>query len=327
MVGAVAGASAAGVWVWSAGLGLAAACAGAAGQGTASQAPASGQAAASGQASPQRLTLTPTAGEAAAAVEDITPWWTFRIEALAFYVAPAGDLRLPGGDVRGDEFDVIDLNLDSPQLEPYITGAFSKGKWRVAFDGFGASYEQSTGGVVGQVGRIGVLAGERIETDFTYVGFGVNGSYRVLGWADRADEQGVRALVAGVDLLAGLRFHYLDVDAGIDSASPLRAAGSVTQTSEESFFGDVIGGVRLDLEFGETYGIEVYVAAGGFGTGDRSSFSFDISPRFTYRPVSWVGAQIGYRLLVVGLEDGSGAEEFSYEGSLAGLFFGVQLSF
>jgi hypothetical protein len=40
-----------------------------------------------------------------------------------------------------------------------------------------------------------------------------------------------------------------------------------------------------------------------------------------------VGVKVGYRMLLFGLSDGDGADEFEWSGSMAGLYFGAQISF
>ena len=159
-----------------------------------------------------------------------------------------------------------------------------------------------------------------------YASFDLMVSYRVKDYRGEADANGRTPLAAGVDVIGGVRFHHADISI---RNSPLvaPAPGTPLSVDADEFFIEPIVGARLDLTLIEDFGIEVESAAGGFGFGDRTSFSFSIDAGFAYRPVPSVGVKVGYRLLVFGLNDGDGAEEFEWNGSMAGLYFGAQISF
>jgi len=71
--------------------------------------------------------------------------------------------------------------------------------------------------------------------------------------------------------------------------------------------------------------LEVNVGAAPFG--DHSSSSWDAMLGFTWRPIENLGVQIGFRNISFNLENGDGADEFAWDGALAGLFAGVVLKF
>lgn len=256
-------------------------------------------------------------------------WWTIRFEPAAFYAAPSGDIRLPSSTgTRGDKIDVNDLNQDSPRLSPSGRLTASRGDWRFTVSGFAfsASDRGAFADAPGLVGGAPFAAGDRLITDLAYQTFDVRAGYRILQHRSEPGDSGVPRLEAGVDLLAGVRFHHVDVETIVVSAVP-PAPGVLTSADADELFAEPFIGARLDLEFSRTFGVDVESTVGGFSTGDRSSVSFTIAAGFVYRPVTWIGVRVGYHMSVFGFSDGSGAEKFEWDGSLAGLYWGAQFSF
>ncbi|MFT3684128.1 MAG: hypothetical protein QM783_04230 [Phycisphaerales bacterium] len=63
--------------------------------------------------------------------------------------------------------------------------------------------------------------------------------------------------------------------------------------------------------------------------GDPSVAGFEIAPTFMWEPTPNLGIQLGYRLLIADCETGSNGNPGHYrlDGSLAGLFAGVEIRF
>ncbi len=261
-------------------------------------------------------------------IEALSPDWTIRLEPYVGFIAPAGDVRLPSTTVRGGKFELADLNLDSPRVAPVGRIQAKRGKWRFALTGLGfnADDEGSTQTTAGQLGAITVAAGDRLVSDLSYESFDLVAGYRIWSHTSDTNDAGRVRFGAGVDLIGGLRFHHADFNIRNTPASA-PPPGAVLRASADEFFAEPVIGARLDLAIDERFGIEVESLAGGFGVGDRTSGSFSIDAGFAYRPVHWAGVKVGYRLLVFGLNDGDGADEFEWSGSMAGLYFGAQFSF
>lgn len=256
------------------------------------------------------------------------PEWTIRIEPMVYFASPSGDLRLPSNGARGGQLALADLNLDSPRLSPAGRFMASRGKWRFAVSGLGfaASDRGAFAVAPGQIGGAPFAAGDRLVSDLSYQSFDLNASYRLLHHRRGGGEAGGTDLVVGVDVLAGLRAHHADFDVRV---SPAVAPGPGVPTvagADEVFAEPFVGG-RLEVDFSRTFGIDVESSFGGFSTGDRGSFSFTIDAGFVYRPIPALGVRVGYHMLVFDLSDGDGAGEFEWKGSVAGLYWGAQLSF
>ena len=269
----------------------------------------------------------PQASEAPV-IEPLEKDWTIRIEPFVGYIGPAGDLRLPSSTTRGSEVELDDLNLDSPRLMPVGRIRVERGKWGFILTGLGFSADdrgaaQTDGG---QIGAVPFAAGDRLVSDLSYESFDLLASYRVFSHISETTDSGRVRLDAGVDFIGGLRFHHADFDIRNQPAS-LPAPGTPLAASADEFFAEPVIGARLDIEFSERFGIEVESVGGGFTTGDRSSVSFSIDAGFSYRPIPSVGVKLGYRMMVFNLNDGDGADEFEWSGSMAGLYFGAQISF
>lgn len=262
-------------------------------------------------------------------VEQPREWWTIRFEPAAYFAAPSGDIRLPSSTgTRGDKISVNDLNQDSPRLSPFARLTASRGDWRFTIAGFAfsASDRGAFTDAPGLVGGAPFAAGDRLITDLAYQSVDVRAGYRVIQPRSEAGDSGMPKLEAGLDLLAGIRFHHVDVETSVVSAVP-PAPGVLTSADADELFAEPFIGARLDLDLSRTFGIDVESTVGGFSMGDRSSATFTIAAGFVYRPVTWIGVRIGYHMVVFGFSEGSGAEKFEWDGSLAGLFWGAQFSF
>ncbi|HZW06826.1 MAG TPA: hypothetical protein VFF65_06855, partial [Phycisphaerales bacterium] len=104
-------------------------------------------------------------------------------------------------------------------------------------------------------------------------------------------------------------------------------SGGTTVDGGETFVSPLVG-LRLDLQLPYNFAVDVNANV-NFVPGDTSSFGFEIAPTFTWRPTRNIGVQIGYRLLIADNETGDeGADDFfSLDGSLAGLYGGVEIRF
>jgi len=252
---------------------------------------------------------------------EFVPEWRVRVEPAAGFFAFSGDLQLPAPNraSEADAFDVEDINLDRAKLAPFSEIHIAREKWRITFSGLSLSVEgDDEAPTAGQIGDFDVVAGQSIESELTYITAGFRAGYRVWSWVSGTDATGAAELSLGIDALAGLRMHNVDTETTV--------AGAGTTSADETFV-DVLGGARLELDWKRTLAFDLYATGGGLPAGDRTSRSFNLGLGFTYRPIPTVGALVGYRLTAFNLENDDGAETFEYDGALAGVYWGVQLSF
>jgi hypothetical protein len=245
------------------------------------------------------------------------PSWTLEIAPLAYYVAPSGKLNLPSSTTAARRVELKDLNMDSPRLSPMGTVSVRSGNWRFGLSGFYFSAEDrsSTQDVAGQVGDLAFGAGDQLSTSLDFWTVEATAGYRVLHRELGPRPEGGHKVVFDITPLVGIRL--TDVDFSID-----RVGGGSVGHSET--FIEPIAGARLDLELVEQFSISLHTTVGYWPDTD---LSWDIMPTFSWRPVPWFGAQIGYRQIMFDLESGSGAGEFRWDGAMAGLLFGCELRF
>ncbi len=244
------------------------------------------------------------------------PGWTVRFEPFVWYVAPGGDLKLPGG---GQDVKLEVMDMDNPRLSPAAEFDLKFGNWRFTLGGFSfqGKTDASAATESGQIGGVSFSAGDLLKSELDLQSFQATAGYRV--WEEALNPRdGIYALVFGLDVLAGARIY--DVSASVQQA----AGPDVPSTSE--FFAEPIAGVRADFDFYRAFSIDLRTTA-GYMPGDRSVWSLDIALSGVYRPVENVGVMIGYRQLLFDLDSGDGDEEFRFSGGLAGLFAGIELRF
>lgn len=256
--------------------------------------------------------------------------WTVRFDPLVWWVSPAGDLRLPssGGGPTGNEVQLSDLNLDTPEFTP--AGAVSINADRVRFSFFGSGYSSDAEGVAGESFRLGDVsldAGDPYKASFDFGLYELTVGYRLLSYDWKTSGPGPEdAPDVLLDLygIVGGRFYDLDISV---AASGADGGGGPLVSGTEQFFGDLIAGVRAEFMIVRDFSINVQGNAGGMTDSDRSSFSFDLQVFGEWRPFNNVGVQLGWRHTQYSLEDGEGPGKFEYEGSLAGMFAGVLIRF
>ncbi|MCA3004473.1 MAG: hypothetical protein ACK51N_06210 [bacterium] len=222
----------------------------------------------------------------------------------AWYVAPSGDLQFPGAG--RDELTLESLNADSPRLAPYGQAVLTSDPWMVSLSGFGFSSERSaTSTFTASVGPLAIAPGDRLTTSLEFQSAQALLGYRLFAQS-APDWLRLRAL-------AGLTVH--SIDASI-------ASGAVTVQADQLAL-EVTGGAMVSVNFIPELDADLWLTAGG----GADSLSFDLATAFTYRPLPWLNIHAGYRFMAVNIEDGSGTQRFRWDGSLAGLFFGLGVRF
>lgn len=241
-----------------------------------------------------------------------TPPWTIRLEPMVWAPALRGDVGLPGGST----LDLETVEADENEIIPAGRATLRFDDWSVMFRGFAFGLDTTATASNGfALGSGAIAAGDRVSTELDLAGFDLTLGYTIWTPIDRPQDE-VRL---AFDLFAGARLHSLDL-------SIAEAAGGAESSADNTWF-EPIGGVRLALDLPYRFALGVSLDAGGFSTGDDSSFSWDITVGFTWRPIENVGLEIGFRHLQMDLSDGEGAREFEFDGALAGLFGAIVIQF
>jgi hypothetical protein len=237
--------------------------------------------------------------------------WTIRLNARAWYVAPAGDLQIPGNQ-QTTTTDVERLNVDEPRLSYMGQLDLQSERWLVTFQGAHLSVKGvSAPGAALRLGSQLATGGAVITTRLEYTPVFLTAGYRV--FEHRFDPDSDAKLT--VHAVGGLAVHDLSIDAR-SSDSP------VSQSNGETFFQGRLG-VRSELQLLSWFAME-FDLAGGLGS---NSTSFDLAAAFRIQPTSWFDAHLGYRNIFLNAREGDTPNRFEYEGSFAGLFGGVTLRF
>lgn len=261
-------------------------------------------------------------------VAPVTEPWQLKFEPAAWYVATAGDIRLPGsaGSGNGQTMPVADLNLDSPRVSPLGELQLRRGDWRIRFSGVGFSSGER--GVVasapGQFGSAPFAAGDTLRSSVDMVTFAVNGGYTFHRFESGVLDGGGVKFRSSLTGFGGVR--ALDVDVDTQVFTPGGSGASAT-AGGDAFHAHPYGGVRWELDLHEQFTIDLIGSMGGLKVGDSESWSADILVGFQWNPTDHFGAQIGYRQLLFGIEDGEAPAELSWHGGLAGLYAGATLRF
>lgn len=259
------------------------------------------------------------AGSAATAQPSVPPRgrgdeWVIRVQPRVWFVAPEGDVRLPGSS---REVDVGRLDLDELRVAPY--GQLDVQVDRLLFSFSGMSTKNSsdlTAGRAFTLGGVDVSAGEDFDARLRFSTFNITGGYKVWqhNFTDDARSDALPARnVLRVWGVGGVRVN--DLDFRLQTADQ-------RQQADDTWI-DVVGGIKTEFQFLDAFSADAEATIGGLD----GSFSLDVAFSLSYRPVDWVAAQVGYRILFISREDGSGSGQFDYDGSFAGLYAGVTFRF
>lgn len=257
--------------------------------------------------------------------------WSVRIEPQVWYVAPEGKLTLPGSpptahsvkletlnaeDTEAGASGLITIRVPHEDADSWSSPTFWDSGWFFSIGGGVYSGDGSSlapaGGLV--LGSLNIAAGASVKTSVDWSTYHAEGGKWIAG-SDFDSGGDTR-----IDLyaVAGGRLHTQDIK--------VTSGGATTEASES--FGAALLGVRMDVKFPGDFAAIVDVNA-NFWPGDPSCFGFEIAPTFVWEPTPNVGLQIGYRLLIADCESGSdtGPEHYKLDGSLAGLFAGIEFRF
>ena len=281
----------------------------------------------------QPAAAKPAPGEETAPVPVFDPnkSWAVRIEPRVWYVAPEGDLKLPGSapNVRSVELDT--LNADDPEASfegevmirvphdddaTWRSDTFWKKGWFFRVGGASFSGDADSTAPAGgfTIGSLTVAAGDDVSTDVEWSTF-----HALVGkWVAGTNFDTGGDVHVDLYAVAGVRVHSQDISV---------TSGGTTVGGSETFFAAVFG-ARLDIQLPGDFAVDIDVNA-NFWPGDQSCAGFEISPTFTWRPTANLGVQVGYRLITANCESGdeNGSNFYKLNGSLAGVYAGIEIRF
>ncbi|MBK7406386.1 MAG: hypothetical protein IPJ41_17740 [Phycisphaerales bacterium] len=252
--------------------------------------------------------------------------WTLKFEPAAWYLAVNGNIRLPGatGAGNGETYTAGDLNLDSPRLSPFGELQIRRGDWRISIEGLGFSTDDR-GAVMGGGGQIGgatFATGDTLRSSMDLVTFSVDGAYAFHRFEGGELAGGGSKVRSTLLALGGVRALDVSIDTQVLSS------GSVSGTAGgDAMQAHPYGGLRWELDLWEKFTVDLVGAVGGLDMGDNESWSADIWVGFQWNPTPYLGAQVGYRQLLMGVERGAAPGEFAWQGGIAGVYAGVTLRF
>lgn len=240
--------------------------------------------------------------------------WTIQFEPAAWYVAPSGQVFLPGAPQGAPRSDFADLNLDSPRFTPFGELHLRSDQWRITLSGFAFSEQDRSATQVftGQIGRLPFTAGDRLVSSFNIGAFEASGGYTFHPHQLQGDQ-----FKASIEPLGGMRFYNVD----------FHITGPTGSTSSKDFFGHPFVGAKLSMDILRDFTIDVQLDAGYFPSDTGGATGYDILAGFMYRPTENVGIQIGYRDQAYFLRSGTGSSRFSYDGALQGVYLGAVVRF
>lgn len=238
--------------------------------------------------------------------------WTIRFEPMVWAPALRGDIKLPASSA----IDVETIGADENEIIAAGRLTLRADRWSFQFRGFSFSLDESAAATDAfTLGGAGAIAGTNVLTDLDLAGFDLTVGYRI--WTPLEDVE--REVRIGFDIHGGARVHSLDIS--VRTAAALGA--------EENTWIEPIGGARMSIDLPQGFGVNVAFDAGGFPSGDDSSFSWDITVAFSWMFLSdrRGGLEIGFRHLDMNLNEGEGAGELEFDAALAGLFGAIVIRF
>ncbi len=253
---------------------------------------------------------------------------SLRVDAMAWYMGPGGDLDLPSTDSLGDPepFTIDGLGYDTPRFvaAPEFNITWSD-VWRVTARGYYFSDDHDrVMSTSGRIGRVGFGAGDTLHSAMSFGSYEVEVAHKWFDYPDQLAAVPDRDFFGTVEFVGGVRVFQLGWDVARTSGGPF--PGDTAQNAEETFVQPMIGG-RLRCDFTRDAGLDAQIDLGMLPLGDGSNASADVIVGGWWYPWTNVGVQIGYRAAYFSLGTGTGVDDFDFTGWNQGLQFGVVIQF
>ncbi|MCC5785620.1 MAG: hypothetical protein JJU33_02835 [Phycisphaerales bacterium] len=250
--------------------------------------------------------------------------WTVQFEPSLWYAVPGGKVDMPGLETARGEIDLIDLGVDNTGLRPSGEFIFRRGRWMGLVGGIYLEEENDTAlNQTISINGTAYDAGDRFEGRLRFASGRLLGGYRIHSFQGGPTADGGYNFTSDVDIIAGARFTHINWRLAAEDPGVSRDS-----IRESRLFPEAIGGFRWTLGFIEQITIDTELTIGGMTTGDDdTAFSIDIIQGLAWDPHPNLGAQFGYRQLLIRHNDGKGDDRFRYDGAIAGLYAGVKVRF
>ncbi len=243
------------------------------------------------------------------------PEYTLQVEPMLWRPALQGDVSLPGS---GSKVDVEDLNIDEPQLAPFVEVTYRSDAWQVRASGFG--FENDTTHRARRainIGELSIAEDERVNSEFDLFSAQLVVAKRI--WRRSFDAEHMDSGVAlSLDLGLGARVFDYELDIDI--------LGGDSQSDDQFFWHPMIGS-KLSIDMYDDFTIDVDINFGYMEYSDTSAAALDILVGFQWHITENIGTQMGYRFLYMDLEDGSSNDRLEFDGALAGLYWSLVIRF
>ncbi len=198
-----------------------------------------------------------------------------------------------------DTFDPIALTL---RIE-----AWNKDRWGLIFDGMYVHVEGDE--------LTGSSAFPQVDLVIEQAIFDLGGGYRLV---DDPVGNGDTNLHLRFDLLGGARVQYLRQDITL---SPGPDPGG-----DKVWVEPFIGG-RVSLYIDRRWAVVVRGDVSGFGIGDASDLTWNLVAGVGYQFTNLFQLRVGYRVLDIDYEDGSGFSKFGFDATMHGPWLGFTFTF
>lgn len=210
---------------------------------------------------------------------------------------------LPATNVDMSFTDIVDV------LDFGLMGAFEarKGRWGLYLDAIYMKVSDSATVSRTGAGPLGATLTATANITLKQSMLAAAAMYRVSGGPST------------VDVLGGLRYNKLDVEAAADFTL-LGLAASRSRSGDKDWVDPYIG-VRLQHALSDRWKFEGYADVGGFGVG--SDLTYQVIAGFNYTFSKSVSAKMGYRYLNADYDKGG----FVYDMKMDGLYLGVGIAF
>jgi opacity protein-like surface antigen len=241
--------------------------------------------------------------------------WSLSFEPSLWRPGIDGGIQLPGGTGAPDfqQFGVDDAH---PTAMGFLR--FRKNRFIVEASGFDFSMNRGAAADSAlSVGGINFAPGQSTNIDINYASAQIVAGRRLIEYI-LPDTTADEPVSFNIDVFGGVRGYSFKTTIATGASS----------ASESGFWIEPIIGVRGSIDIFDDVTIHLSMDGGAQPFGDHTSNSFDITFGAQWRPTPHVGVQLGWRQLVVNLQNGSGASQLDFsDGTLAGLYGSLVLRF
>lgn len=232
--------------------------------------------------------------------------WQFELTPYVWGTAMKGTVQAGNLPQTRVDMSVSDI-LDVLDFAAFGTLEARKGKWGLLFDAIYFKVSDSATATRTGPGPIGATLTATANATITQSMFAAALAYRI--------SEGVTP----IDLVGGLRYSKIDVDANIE-ASLFGLTGFRARSGDKDWVDPYVG-VRVQHALSDRWTLMGYADIGGFGVG--SDFAWQAIAGVNYRFSNAVSFKFGYRAMDIDYDSGG----FRYDMRTQGLYLGAGFRF